>query len=36
MYIIKYGITLHFTEYWQRPERQRLSRSSRAIILDNS
>ena len=36
MYIIKYGTTLHFTEYWQRPERQRLSRSSRAIILDNS
>ena len=35
-YIIKYGTTLHFTEYWQRPERQRLSRSSRAIILDNS
>ena len=33
---IQYGTTLHFTEYWKRPERQRLSRRPRAIILDNS
>ena len=29
---IQYGTTLHFTEYWKRPERQRLSRRPRAII----
>ena len=33
---IQYGTTLHFTEYWKRPERQRLSRTPRAINLDNS
>ena len=27
---------LHFTEYLKRPEKQRLSRRPRAIILDNS
>ena len=29
---IQYGTTLHFTEYWKRPERQRLSRRPRAIL----
>ena len=35
---IQYGTTLHFTDYWQRPERQRLNRRprSRAVIVDNS
>ena len=33
---IQYGTALHLTEYWKRPERQRLSRRPRAIILDNS
>ena len=33
---IQYGTTLHFTEYWKRPERQRLNRRPRAITLDNS
>ena len=33
---IQYGTTLHFTEYWKRPEKQGLNRRPRAIILDNS
>ena len=33
---IQYGTTLHSTEYCKRPERQRLSRTPRAINLDNS
>ena len=38
VHLIQYGTTLHFTEYWQRPERQRLNHRPRprAIILDNS
>ena len=33
---IQYGTALHLTEYWKRPEKQRLSRRPRAIILNNA
>ena len=33
---IQYGTALHLTEYWKRPEKQRLSRRPRPIILNNA